>query len=183
MDATPSPEGVTGYERFLSDLEARIPLDEYPEAEVIRNVTFEERGSILAECINQAGFAAKSTSMSFEVEAAEGQSDAMLRAIYTCEASYPPHPVHFDPYSDEQLAIIYEWISDEYVPCVKAAGIVVDDMPSLETFIHESHVNGGVAPPIADLGPGNNWNLDAQACVSLPDQALIDHYEANQGSS
>ncbi len=106
-----------------------------PEVELIREVSDKEWMTVHIECMTQAGFPPKSQGdqgVGWEVPA--DQVEAFDLANFTCEAQYPRRMELMQPYTPDQLNIMYQWMVDETIPCLAREGYEVSDVPTLESF-------------------------------------------------
>ena len=69
-------------------------------------------------------------------EAGPGQMDALMLAVFTCEAQYPQDPAQStEKLTDDQLRIAYHYLSVTLVDCMAKQNLTVTTTPSEKTFI------------------------------------------------
>lgn len=134
-----SPVAVAGdrltLEDYLATLAEMYGLEDPPKVDVIREVDPRERGAILAECLQEHGFAGQVDSNGgWGAEYPTAQQEAFDLASYVCEAQYPLMPVFYRPFDTEILNRIYDHYEETVMPCVHDAGWEVD-LVSREQFI------------------------------------------------
>lgn len=107
-----------------------------PPVDLIREVAREEYMTVQIECLTQAGFPPTEVDRAAGVtwETPAEQVDAFALADYTCKAQYPEDPKYIQPYDEDQINIVYDWLIDETIPCYEDQGYIVNDIPSREAF-------------------------------------------------
>ncbi len=87
-------------------------------------------------------------------------------AIYTCEAQYPSDPLELGYLSDAQEEYLYGYWSNETVPCLRAHGAVVADLPPVGQF-GEGYEDVGALNPFTHLQPAG-WRQRRPTCRGVP---------------
>lgn len=144
-----------------------------PEVDLIREVGDDEWVAVHVECMTGMGFPTTldgSEAVRWDVPA--GQADAFALAKFTCEAQYPRLMAYQQPYSTDQLTLMYDWMIEETIPCLAAEGYQVTDVVSLETFIAGYSPQTGFWTP--DVGvPGGVPTAVQGRCSHLPPQEVL----------
>ena len=117
-----------------------------PEVELFRwTESPAEHWTAVAQCLTDRGFPAEA-----EVDARgvifpnggspEEQDDALDIAWYVCQAQYSLDPRFYDDWNEDQLAVIYDYFTQYYIPCMKAHDQPVNDknQPSRDVYIANS---------------------------------------------
>lgn len=144
-------------------LTVRSPGLARPEVEFVRASTPLDFADSYIPCMHDSGFTAVTLMIDGGIasgEIDEESLDAFLLADYTCHVRYAINPSYFQPYTEQQLELIYDFYASDLIPCITSAGFAVDDMPSFEVFVER------------ELG-GNPWNP-----VQLAAGSDIDIYTA-----
>ncbi len=112
-------------------------VDALPEAEFVRYIDPDEYAEVYVECLNEQGHPAEATGKSsFNVgDIPEDQAKSLNEAMYRCEVMYPVHPRYAQPLTDEQLNLLYDYLTIELVGCLESEGYEVADAPSRDVFI------------------------------------------------
>lgn len=152
----------------IADLEG-----ERPEVELVREVGDEDWSAVQTECLTEAGFPPSVDSaeaVGWEIPAE--QADAFALADYTCQAQYPRKMEYLQPYSIDQLDLIYEWMNETTVPCLAAQGYDVARVPSLESFRASYSPEGGFWTPDSEV-PGGVPYAVQEMCPHVPPQEVL----------
>lgn len=113
--------------------------------EMIRYVTLEEQPYAIQECMADYGFTINVDGPgAYNAEYPSDQRDAYRLAKYTCVARYPLHHVYWTTHSEETLRLIYDYSIAETIPCLAEHGIIIDDIPTWETYRAEYETLGGI---------------------------------------
>lgn len=146
---------------------------ERPEVDLIREVDDDEWLAVHVECMTDMGFPTTldgSEAVRWDIPA--GQTDAFALAEYTCSAQYPRLMIYQQPYSTDQLTLMYDWMIEETIPCLAAEGYQVTDVVSLETFIAGYSPQGGFWTP--DVGVTGGVPIAVQGmCSHMPPQEVL----------
>lgn len=117
----------------FSDSEREVPED----LEVIRWVSLDEFGYVLADCFTEAGFPTEGLPDGGWRTYADltENSDQYSLAFITCLAKYPVHPAsEWDRTSGEYLAAAYDYLVNALIPCLIDEGYPQPDPPSFDVF-------------------------------------------------
>lgn len=152
----------------IADLEG-----ERPDVDLIREVGDEDWSAVQTECLTEAGFPPFVDNG--DVVGWEGtaeQADAFALADYTCQAQYPRKMEYLQPYSVDQLDLIYDWMNETTIPCLAAQGYDVPPVPSLESFRASYSPEGGFWTPDSEV-PGGVPYAVQEICPHLPPQDVL----------
>lgn len=99
-----------------------------------------EYGALRARCLQDAGFPAVSdggAGVHFDPGIPAAQEEDFAAASYVCELQYPLDPRAARDWSDSQLALVYDYWDQYYIPCLEAHGHAVsrESQPSREVFV------------------------------------------------
>ena len=91
-------------------------------------------------CVTEAGFKASAYSPAGDIvveEVTDSQRSQFWDVMWRCRAQYPPPPSQMVPWTQEQEAVQYEYLTDFYMPCVAAQGFrwTGPPQPSKEQWI------------------------------------------------
>ncbi|MDO5067848.1 MAG: hypothetical protein Q4D96_11260 [Propionibacteriaceae bacterium] len=124
---------------FLKHIE---PSDTSPkDVELIRWIEgTEEHMKTIAQCLTDQGFPAEAglRGVSFPGGGIpEEQDEPLATAVYVCQAQYSLDPRFYDEYNEEQLALLYDYFEQYYIPCMKAHDQPVNekDKPTRDVYI------------------------------------------------
>lgn len=98
-----------------------LPTDT-PVPEMVR---WDPDDSGFIACVTEAGFKASAYSPAGDIvleEVTDSQRSQLQEVMWRCRAQYPPPPSQMLPWTQEQNAVQYEYLTDFYVPCVTAQG-------------------------------------------------------------
>lgn len=136
----PQPTGAELEELIALELDLQwqflglTPDSPRPTVEQIRVVSNEEAEAVHTECIIEAGYEDYGSPT-----ATAANADTFERlALYICAAQYPVAPSNLNLFSEVQLSYLYDYFSTTVIPCLRAADVAVDDVPSREEFIEGS---------------------------------------------
>ena len=140
--AAPMAEPLTGltadeevlYAQSFALQWSGIEVPDAPEVPVVAYVPSAGWGTVVAGCMNAAGYeqyAATRSGMSYPSR----ESDAETLALYTCIGQYPVQ-ADFSAYANKaQLEYLYDYFRNSLVPCLAARGYIVPGTaPSREEF-------------------------------------------------
>lgn len=130
----------------LSDEDVRAELaaslaEEYdvtdpPDVAIVREVKPDEAGTIRAECMTEAGWPNQVLpDGAVQYDYTDDQADDFNLAVYTCELQFPVEAKYTRPFGDDQWAMMYDHFIDVYVPCAKAEGYDVGEIPSRDVYL------------------------------------------------
>lgn len=95
----------------------------------------------------------------------EEQAAEMEKASDLCGERYPVDPKYLQPFTREQLTILYDWHVNTTIPCMEAEGFTGFDPPSLESFIETYEQEAW--SPYSDVF-GQIEQRGGTACPELP---------------
>lgn len=150
-----------------------------PTVPIIKYVNYLDEGQVLATCMRQAGY----PHVAWTLEGGIVDTDVkpvdrfpVEVAIYICEAQYPSDPLELGYLSDAQEEYLYGYWSDETVPCLRAHGAVVSDLPPVGQF-GEGYEDVGALNPFthAKLPDGISQAYLLTACPPYPGELYAAH--------
>lgn len=98
-----------------------------------------DRDEAIAQCLSDQGFLAEPsiTGGVAGTDFVEGQQEALLRANWICNGKFPLPASHYVPFDASQLAVLYEYWTEFYLPCAQAHGLEIDTsaVPTRESFV------------------------------------------------
>jgi len=147
------------WERFHS----AHPDVERPAVEVIRTVSLEDVDGLVEACVSDEGFP--------NGEFAAGQEEALALAYYVCQTRYPLHTKYNRPWNDEKWGYLYDYFTNELVPCLEAQGYTPPVGPSRQVFIDTEQTGEGWWFPyeaVPDDVSGDDWTRLNEACPQVP---------------
>lgn len=151
--------GAGDWEQFHSE----FPNVSKPDTSVVRTVDPEEWASVIATCMNDAGFpdVVADGDGSLSWEGPTQQAEQLGLAKYICLAQYPLDPKYTTKPTDEQIGLVYDYLTLVQVPCIEAHGIEVPEAPSRAIFI-ETYLDSPEWLPYALISA----EADAQGVLS-----------------
>jgi hypothetical protein len=162
----PSPVSLTAAQRKAAteaDLDIRWaqvapgnPNYLRPTVPIIRYVNYLEEGPVLTRCMHEAGYPHVAWTLKgglVDTDVKPVDRFPVEVAIYTCEAQYPEDPQELGYLSAAQGKYLYAYWSDETVPCLRAHGAVVGELPKA------GGASGVEYSQIAPFNPFNNAKL------------------------
>ena len=188
--ATPDPASITAAQRKAAtqaDLDLRWgnvqpgdPTYPRPKVAIVKYGNYLTEGPLLASCMRAAGYPHTKWSLG------GGLIDTDLKpvdrfpvevAIYVCEAKYPEDPLELGYLSDAQEQYLYTYWADETVPCLRAHGATVKDLPPVGEF-GEGYEDVGALNPFthAKLPKGAQQARFVAACPPYPGQLYAAHH-------
>jgi hypothetical protein len=150
-----------------------------PTVPIIKYVNYLDEGQVLAQCMHQAGYPHIAWSLSggiVDTDVKPVDRFPVEVAIYVCEAQYPSDPLELGYLSDAQEEYLYGYWSDETVPCLRAHGAIVPDLPPVGQF-GEGYEDVGALNPFthAKLPHGISQAYLLTACPPYPGQLYAAH--------
>lgn len=118
------------------DLARELRISDPPSVEVVREIAPDEYDAVLGECMEGAGFPAKSgddSGLAFDFP--DDQAEQASLALYVCQREYPVAERFEAGLSEEGARVMYQHLVESYVPCVSAKGYDVAEPPSLEKYL------------------------------------------------
>jgi hypothetical protein len=187
--APPDPASITAAQRKAAtnaDLTLRWdsissgdPSFLRPRVAVVKYVNYLDEGTVLANCMHQAGYRHVAWTL------AGGIVDTDIKpvdrfpvevAIYVCEAEYPSDPLELGYLSDAQEEYLYDYWSNETVPCLRAHGAGASNLPPIGQF-GEGYEDVGALNPFSHLAAsdvGKEAYL-ATECPPYPGEVYAEH--------
>jgi hypothetical protein len=187
--AAPNPAGITAAERKAAtqaDLDVRWkqvqpgnPGYPRPIVSIVTYVNYLDEGTVLASCMHKAGYPHVAWSLKggiVDTDVKPVDRFPVEVAIYVCEAQYPSDPLELGYLSDAQQRYLYEYWSNETVPCLRAHGAIVRDLPSASQF-GEAYKDVSAFNPFdhASLSNGVSEPYLLSACPPYPGQLYAAH--------
>jgi hypothetical protein len=150
-----------------------------PTVPIIRYVNYLDEGPVLAKCMRESGYPHVAWSLKggiVDTDVKPVDRFPVEVAIYICEAQYPSDPLELGYLSDAQQKYLYEYWSNETVPCIRAHGALVGDLPPVGQF-GEGYEDVAVFNPFshAKLPDGVTQSYLLTACPPYPGQLYAAH--------
>jgi hypothetical protein len=185
----PDPASITAAQRKAAteaDLELRwdelSPADPSflrPRVKIVKYVNYLDEGEVLARCMREAGYRHVAWTLS------SGIVDTAVKpvdrfpvevSIYVCEAEYPDDPLELGYLSDEQEQYLYSYWSNETVPCLRAHGAILNNLPPVGEF-GEGYEDVGELNPFdhARLPDGISQAYLLATCPPYPGEVYAEH--------
>ena len=141
-----------------------------PTVERIRLVSMTEAEAVHKKCMTDAGY----DSYSSGTAAVFGSTNFERLALYTCSAQYPVAPSNVNLFSEAQLRYLYDYYETSVIPCLRAAGVLVGDVPSLEEFVETANAQlySMWSPYAALTGSYLDSYIYSERCPNYPDGFL-----------
>jgi hypothetical protein len=186
---TPDPASITAAQRkAATDADLTMRWDQVapgnptyprPTVAIIRYTNYLDEGPVLAVCMRKAGYPKVSWTLAggiVDTDVKPVDRFPVEVAIYTCEAKYPADPLELGYLSDAQEEYLYTYWSDETVPCLRAHGAVVADLPPVGQF-GEGYEDVGALNPFsnAKTPTGVTQSYLLTACPPYPGQLYAAH--------
>jgi hypothetical protein len=105
-----------------------------PTVSIIKYVNYLDEGPVLVKCMHQAGYPHVAWTLKggiVDTDVKPVDRFPVEVAIYICEAQYPSDPLELGYLSDAQQKYLYGYWSNETVPCLRAHGASVPDLPAV----------------------------------------------------
>jgi hypothetical protein len=150
-----------------------------PTVPIIKYVNYLDEGPVLAKCMHDAGYPHVAWSLNggiVDTDVKPVDRFPVEVAIYVCEAQYPADPLELGYLSDAQEEYLYGYWSDETVPCLRAHGAIVPDLPPVGQF-GEGYEDVGALNPFthAKLPDGISQAYLLTACPPYPGELYAAH--------
>ena len=177
-------EKLSAREADLVQLAQAFDLDDPPAVELERWIRHDERVPVLSQCYSEAGVQAIVDPMRYgfpEVFARyEGPDDEKTQRYsipaYVCNARFSLDPTYQQPLTRDQARVSYEFETEFWVPCVRAAGFEVLDPPDRETAI-DNALAGNYWPRWPDgKSPDEEYDAIYNACGDVMSPAAAFGY-------
>lgn len=139
------PSSATGLEQRKSDYWQTLgTAGDPPAVNTVRTVSMDEVDQVTRECMESKGFPSTvdrygQVAIPFQAE----QEEAMNLASYECFAMYPLDEKYFEPFTLEQLRMLYDWNIKEVSACLHEEGLTPSPAPTFESFV-ERYARTGV---------------------------------------
>ncbi|GAA4883371.1 MULTISPECIES: hypothetical protein [Serinicoccus] len=136
-DEVATTVGGSTREEFLAELAVMYGIEDPPPVEVVRETIPGGDGlRLIGECLQERGWPVDIEDGGITIrEVPVEQQDALNLDQYICDAQYPVAPEYANVPVEDSLTAHYEYLVEEYVPCVAEFGFTVSTPPSLETFL------------------------------------------------
>ncbi len=112
-----------------------------PQVDPVRWIYPEEVGTVVVECLRDAGFGATSSAdgRGFTVDAgSQSQMASLNLAWYRCSAMYPTDPrASMDVWNEAQRRAAYEYLTTSLIPCLKHIGAEPAQAPSIAVYLSD----------------------------------------------
>jgi hypothetical protein len=150
-----------------------------PRVPIIKYVNYLDEGPVLEQCMHDAGYRHVAWTLDggiVDTDITPVDRFPVEVAIYVCEAEYPSDPLELGYLSDAQEQYLYGYWSDETVPCLRAHGATVPDLPPVGQF-GEGYEDVGALNPFdqAKLPGGATEAFLLAACPPYPGQLYAEH--------
>ncbi|HEY1529230.1 MAG TPA: hypothetical protein VGF80_00275 [Galbitalea sp.] len=150
-----------------------------PSVAIIRYVNYLDEGPVLAKCMRDSGYPHVAWSLKggiIDTDVKPVDRFPVEVAIYICEAQYPSDPLELGYLSNAQQRYLYQYWGDETVPCLRAHGAIVPNVPPITQF-------GEGYEDVAELNPfdhatrpdGISESYLLTACPPYPGQLYAEH--------
>jgi hypothetical protein len=135
-----------------------------PTVTVVRYTTYLDVSQTIADCLTRSGYRTTAWSLT------KGVIDPVLdaahqfpyeKAKYVCEAKYPEDPADLGFLSDEQEQYLLSYWQSSLIPCLRAAGVEVPDLPPIGQYGEGNQAVGPLLNPYARVS-------DAPEGITLP---------------
>jgi hypothetical protein len=113
------------------------PALEAPKVPIVRYTNYLDEPSTIATCLRRAGYPKVVVTNANDVvdrALTPPENYSFDVAKYVCEAKYPRDPLELGYLSDAQEAFLYSYWQDNTVPCLRAQGLRVNDLPPIGQF-------------------------------------------------
>lgn len=118
-------------------LARELGITDPPEVTPIREIAPDDEGlRVQTECMMDKGWPyQKDPDGGWVLELNNEQESAFNLDSYVCQLQYPVAERYRQPWGQVQHEARYTYLTETYLPCVRAQGYSVDEPPSLEVFI------------------------------------------------
>lgn len=139
-----TPKTFTEEERWASRAEWLKQLEPksgpVPEVEFIRwTQSYDDYSVTVSKCLNDAGFPVTPGYRGLDLGEGilESQYEAFELASYKCDSQYSLDPRLTGDWTEEQIGLVYDYLDQYYVPCMKAHNqpVTEDGKPSRESYV------------------------------------------------
>lgn len=126
---------------------------------------------LLAQCFTDAGYPAVAEEGGVSFPGGVQASPQYGLAHYVCYSKFTPDPLMLRDWNDDQLGLLWEYLTQWRNPCLESFGLVTREGPDRASFINEFFTDGSEARAWAfsdpTIGSDNRDDILA-ACPSLP---------------
>lgn len=150
-----------------------------PKVAIVRYVNYLDEGPVLAQCMHDAGYphviwSLKGGIVDTDVKPVDRYPVEV--AVYICEAKYPSDPLELGYLSDAQQKYLYGYWSNQTVPCLRAHGWNVPNLPKAGQF-GEGYGDVASLNPFDHANPPDGVTLTylLTACPPYPGQLYAAH--------
>jgi hypothetical protein len=145
--AAVAPAGITAAQKQAATeahlaeswalIDGQNPALKAPRVRIVRYTNYLDEPSTIATCLRGAGYPKTIVTSSNDVvdpALIQPESYSFDVAKYVCEAKYPKDPLELGYLSDAQESFLYSYWQDNSVPCLRAQGLSVRDLPPIGQF-------------------------------------------------
>jgi hypothetical protein len=182
--STPDPASITAAQRKSataadlalrwSQVEPGDPAYPRPKVAIVKYGNYLTEGPLLEACMRKSGYPHTTWSLSYGLYDTDHKPVNRFPvevATYVCEAKYPEEPLELGYLSDAQEVYLYSYWANETVPCLRAHGAVVKNLPPVGLF-GEGYEDVGALNPFASakFRKGTPEALYVAECPPYPGQ-------------
>lgn len=157
----------------LDRLATSLGIVDPPTLEPVQWIYPEEVGNFRVACLRAQGFNAESSSGGRGYKADSGsmsQKGAFDLATFKCSAQYPIDPrMQTSTWNRAQHTVVYEYLTESLIPCLRRLGANPDEVPSLEVYLTDPN-NFWMYP---DPGSEERMELWYSTCPIDPPSRVI----------
>lgn len=163
---------------YWQSVTASHPNAVRPVVPVVRLVTPSELMPTLESCMHEQGWPDVRATDDGGLESGSiptSQAEVYDLALYTCKASYPLEERFTQPFSADQIIDLYDYLTDEAVPCLEKLGYTVSPPSSKEEYV-DRYLAGTAWDPFAEasesVASNEEWTKLVTTCPQVPDDIL-----------
>lgn len=129
---------------YLKTLVKGNSIVDPPTVALVRWTAQSEWGTVMASCLQDAGFNVVDAGGGFAAPdgIGEAQQSALWLADYVCESKYTTNPTYWQTLTAAQWGLQYDYDVEWLVPCIAAFGITASTPPTRDTFIAQGVQSG-----------------------------------------
>lgn len=141
-----------------------LGIEDPPDVEPIRNIAPDGSGlRVLAECMADKGY---DYTMDPSGEAVnidlQGFSEEQHNLdTYICEMQYPVETRFRGDNGEREWLLIYDHFAEEYIPCVREQGYVVQPVPTVESYLEGIRAGRVPHTPVTEVWDQVQVDVDA----------------------
>ena len=173
-------EKLDYWEDYVGDLAAHRGMKDPPETELQRWIRWDETGPVWGQCLAEFGYEVTYDPRPGMVGGPNARGDYGAKhehlAYYTCMTRFAVDPTYMQPPTRDQARIVYEYMAEAYLPCVRELGYEVLDLPEPEFFV-DSYLEGDSWSPWPDRGSIGLMDAAVECHGLLPSDAAYHGYE------